>query len=60
MTSSIGLLKRYEASRRFKPTGGARNPSSMFARKMIPRCTGSSPNAMPTGTNRGTTTTMAA
>jgi hypothetical protein len=33
MTSIMGMLKRYDESKRFKPTGGARKPSSMLARK---------------------------
>ena len=37
ITSRIGLLKRYDERSRFKPTGGAMKPSSMLARKMIPR-----------------------
>ena len=60
ITSRIGLLKRYDESKRLKPTGGAMKPSYMLARKMIPRWTGSIPKAMPTGTSKGTTTTMAA
>ena len=59
-TSRTGRLKRYDARKMFRPTSGVRNPSSRFAMKMMPRCTGWIPNAAPSGTMSGTTTTIAA
>ena len=53
----VGGVKKGTAGR--GPTGGVRYPSSKLARKMIPRCTGSMPKAIPIGAISGTTTNMA-
>jgi hypothetical protein len=52
-------LSRYDARSRFIPIGGIRYPSSRFARKTMPRCTGSTWKCSPIGTIKGTTTTIA-
>ena len=53
------MVKRYEARKRFMPTGGVRYPSSRFTRKIIPRCSGSMLNTWLMGRMSGTTTTIA-
>jgi hypothetical protein len=42
-TLRTGRSKRYDDRNRFSPIGGVRYPSSMLARKIIPRWAGSMP-----------------
>ena len=54
-----GFSKRNEAMNRFIPTGGVEYPIPKLAKKIIPRCTGSTPKLIAIGAIKGTTTRMA-
>ena len=60
MIRSSDILATVHAANRLTPKGGVIMPSARLTTMMMPKCTGSIPKCMATGTKMGASTMMAA
>src|SRR5690606_10856429 len=60
MILSSDILATAQAAKRLTPKGGVIMPMARFTTMMVPKCTGSTPNFMATGTRMGASTMMEA